>query len=320
MPPSTRELGSQAKMEHPSICLCMIVRDGAEFIEQCLVSVREHIAYWVICDTGSVDETRELVRRALESVPGELHEQAWVDFGHNRTELVRLARGQADYLLVIDQDDTFEVDPAGLDQLDRDAFVLRHVSQTTFDYRPCLMRGDREWRYAGRVHTQLVTHGASVGMLDGARIRVGSIGSVRSGRYARELAIQLEEHADNPSDARLVTNIAHTYRGLGDLDSAIEWYDRRVAMGGNNEEEIFFASTTASTAASMTKVAWRDGTKSSPGDLSSLSFPRVGGRAPINRPACPARRDPSDRLVVRHDLRHSRGDPPGSPSPLCTRR
>lgn len=241
MPPPTRELESRAGISRPSICLCMIVRDGAEFIERCLVSVREHIAYWVICDTGSVDQTRELVRRALESVPGELHEQAWVDFGHNRTELMRLARGKADYLLVIDQDDTFEVDPGGLDQLDGDAFVIRHVGQTNFDYRPCLMRGDREWRYAGRVHTQLATDGASVGMLDGARIRVGSIGSVRSGRYARELAIQLEEHSDNPSDARLVANIAHTYRGLGDLDSAIEWYDRRVVMGGNNEEEIFFA-------------------------------------------------------------------------------
>ncbi|MFZ0042772.1 MAG: hypothetical protein WAK93_15790, partial [Solirubrobacteraceae bacterium] len=69
----------------PGICLCMIVKDEAQVIERCLASVKEHLAYWVICDTGSSDATPELIRRALDGVPGEVHERPWVDFGHNRS-------------------------------------------------------------------------------------------------------------------------------------------------------------------------------------------------------------------------------------------
>ena len=82
----------------------MIVRDEAAVIERCLASVRDHIDTWVICDTGSTDGTQDLVRTALSGIPGELHERPWVDFGHNRTELLRLARGKADFLLLLDAD------------------------------------------------------------------------------------------------------------------------------------------------------------------------------------------------------------------------
>ena len=92
-----------------TIALAMIVRDEAEVIGRCIESVRERIDYWVICDTGSTDATREIVRDALAGVPGELHQRKWVDFGHNRTELLRLARGKADYLLLLDADMTVSV-------------------------------------------------------------------------------------------------------------------------------------------------------------------------------------------------------------------
>lgn len=82
----------------------MIVKDEAKVIERCLASVRGLVDTWVISDTGSTDGTQELIRRALAGVPGELHQDPWVDFGHNRTRNIRRARGRADYLLLIDAD------------------------------------------------------------------------------------------------------------------------------------------------------------------------------------------------------------------------
>ena len=76
----------------------MIVRDEAEVIERCLASCRPHIDYWVICDTGSSDDTPEIVRRVLDGVPGELHHHEWRDFGHNRSQLMQLAHGKAEML------------------------------------------------------------------------------------------------------------------------------------------------------------------------------------------------------------------------------
>lgn len=88
----------------PSICLCMIVKNEAHVIERCLASVRDLIDTWVISDTGSSDGTQQLIRAALDGIPGELHEEPWVDFGHNRTLNIRHAHAKADYLLLLDAD------------------------------------------------------------------------------------------------------------------------------------------------------------------------------------------------------------------------
>ncbi|WP_229885463.1 glycosyltransferase, partial [Streptomyces tanashiensis] len=83
----------------PSICLCMIVKNEAAVIERCLASVRGLVDTWVISDTGSTDGTQELIRKALDGIPGELHEETWVNFGHNRSLNIAHALGRADYLL-----------------------------------------------------------------------------------------------------------------------------------------------------------------------------------------------------------------------------
>src|SRR5436190_21012115 len=107
---------------HPSICLCMIVKNEANVLARCLASCRELIDYWVICDTGSTDGTQELIRHELAGTPGELHEHEWVDFGHNRSELMKLARGKADYLLLIDADMTV-VQEQALPKLRADSYM-----------------------------------------------------------------------------------------------------------------------------------------------------------------------------------------------------
>ena len=66
----------------------MIVRDEVDVLGRCFDSCRELIDHWVICDTGSTDGTQDLIRRELAGIPGELHEHDWVDFGHNRSELM----------------------------------------------------------------------------------------------------------------------------------------------------------------------------------------------------------------------------------------
>src|SRR5690349_14287434 len=97
--------------ERPTICLCMIVRDEADVLAAGLRSALPLIDTWVICDTGSTDGTQALIAQELASLPGELHEHEWVDFGHNRTRLMELARGKADYLLLLDADNTVEAAP-----------------------------------------------------------------------------------------------------------------------------------------------------------------------------------------------------------------
>jgi len=219
----------------------MIVRNEVEFLGRCLASVRDVIDYWVICDTGSTDGTQDLVRRALAGVPGELHEHQWVDFGTNRTMSMRLARGKADYLLVIDADTTLEVEPGALDGLRADACALRHVDEVSCGYRTCLVRGDLDWYYVGAVHPYIASDQPyAVELLDGVSVRAWSVGGVRNRRYGHELELLEAMCERDPENPRWVFFLAQTHRDLGNADAAIEVYDRRVKMGGW-DEEVFFA-------------------------------------------------------------------------------
>ena len=91
------------------IALCMIVKNEAAFIERCLASVKPIIDHWTIVDTGSTDDTKKLIRKALKGVPGKLLEREFTDFGTNRTEALALAKGTNDWLLLLDADETVEV-------------------------------------------------------------------------------------------------------------------------------------------------------------------------------------------------------------------
>ena len=96
------------------VCLCMIVRDEASSITQCLASVLPFISHWAIVDTGSQDTTPEIVRAMLNDLPGKLICTAWHgDFSYHRNQSVNLAiqvvRDSALRLLFLDADEQLVV-------------------------------------------------------------------------------------------------------------------------------------------------------------------------------------------------------------------
>ncbi len=217
----------------------MIVRDEAAVIERCVDSVRDHIDYWVICDTGSSDGTQDLIRKALADIPGELHECPWVDFGHNRSELMRLARGRGDYLLLMDADWTVRVEAGALDALRADAYLVLHESEYEYWTR-VLVRGDRDWRYVGAVHEYIETRGpCRTERLRGALIHEWGFGGPRTGRWRRDAALLEADLLRNPDNARSVFYLAQSYLALGDRDRAVATYRRRAAMSGFDEETFW---------------------------------------------------------------------------------
>ncbi len=223
-----------------TIALCMIVRNEAPILPRCLRSVRELVDAWVICDTGSSDGTQQVIARELADVPGELHETTWADFGHNRTELLELARNSADYLLLIDADMTVRVD-AALPELSEDAYLVRETGALDFGVVR-LVRGDRVWWYVGSTHE----HIAADGQFSQVELRELSIehhadGSSREEKLMRDAGLLKRDLARDPDNARSIFYLAQTYRDLGKVDLAIEYYRRRVELGGW-DEEVFYAT------------------------------------------------------------------------------
>src|SRR3989304_7603458 len=94
-------------MSKPKICLNMIVRDEEHVIGETLECMSKYIDYYVISDTGSVDKTKEVIKTFFDSknIKGEIYDDVWKNFGHNRTLALQECVGKSEYIWVIDADD-----------------------------------------------------------------------------------------------------------------------------------------------------------------------------------------------------------------------
>jgi glycosyltransferase involved in cell wall biosynthesis len=230
-------------MPGQSICLNMIVKDESHVIRRCLDTVKPFISHWVIVDTGSTDGTQQIIREHLAGIPGELHERPWKDFGHNRTEALELAKGQADYTLVIDADEVLLTDPGfRLPSLDADGYEILHIvgdSGTAF-YMLQLVRSSLPWRYVGVLHEVMTCDQPyrSVKLL-GLRTK-GYFDSARNAdpaqKYARDAQVLEKALESEPDNARYVFYLGQSYRDAGQIERALDAYERRAAMGGFPEE------------------------------------------------------------------------------------
>ncbi|MGH4030966.1 tetratricopeptide repeat-containing glycosyltransferase [Actinomycetota bacterium Odt1-20B] len=225
----------------PTICLCMIVKDEAQVIERCLASVRELdlIDTWVISDTGSTDGTQDLIRKALDGIPGTLHEEPWQDFGHNRSRNIAHALGKADYLLLIDADMVVRQD-GPLPPLGADSYMIKHAGDTEYRIKR-LVRGDIAWHYEGATHEYLTSnqdHGQE--NLDALVVEHFADGGSRGDKFERDARLLRRELERDPDNSRAVFYLAQTLRDLGETSEAVDLYERRARMGGW-EEEIYYA-------------------------------------------------------------------------------
>jgi glycosyltransferase involved in cell wall biosynthesis len=219
-----------------TICLVMIVRNEAAVMRRCLESVKPVIDYWVICDTGSTDATPEILQQILAGIPGTLSREPWVDFGHNRTQALKLAKGKADYHLLLDADMTLNANGDFREKLSADAFFLRH--EGAIDYWIERLVSDRhDWRYVGPTHEYIWSDTAErKAKLVELTVVHHEDGGSRKDKYQRDIQLLKRALDTDPDNARNIFYLAQSYRDIGNLPQAIEWYEKRASLGGWDEE------------------------------------------------------------------------------------
>jgi tetratricopeptide (TPR) repeat protein len=221
-----------------NLCLVMIVLDEEQWLPETLRAARElGIDYWVICDTGSTDETRAVVEKALESIPGEWHDIPFDSIGQARTELLRLAHGKADWLLMLDADMTVK----GELPSDEDAEVYHGTIEGSWEYTlPLLVSGRRRWVYRGVAHSYLAAEDGNsyTEAVCDLRIEDRRPGGWRPGKLEEDARLLERELEKNPLDARSSFYLAQTYADLGRTSDALREYGRRILLGGYDQERF----------------------------------------------------------------------------------
>jgi glycosyltransferase involved in cell wall biosynthesis len=235
-----------------TICLVMIVRNESHVIKRCLDSVREWIDHWIICDTGSTDHTRKIIKSYFRKykIPGELLEHEWVDFGYNRTLAVSAATGKADYLLLMDADFTLVVnDPVFKEKLlDGESDIMGEVDGYMIKYegenatrQMLLIKGGLDWKYMGVTHEYI--HSDELKReadFDGISFVHHADGGCRADKYTRDVELLLRGLEMEPDNCRYYFYLGQSYRFLEKWDEALATYQKRSEMSGY-DEEIYYS-------------------------------------------------------------------------------
>lgn len=221
-----------------TLCLNMIVKNESKIIKRVLESVKNYIDYWVICDTGSTDNTIELINEIFSDVKGELHQTEWKNFGHNRNEALRLAKNKADYILLIDADMELVVfDNNFKNELTHDMYKIKQGTNFTY-YNVRIIRGDLDFEYMGSTHEYIECkkNDATTSELHSIKMNDYADGNNRPDKFKRDIELLTNDLQNDPKNGRAMFYIAQSYRDLKDYDNAIKWYKKRVDNGGWIEE------------------------------------------------------------------------------------
>jgi len=225
--------------ETPRLCLCMIVKNECKVIARALQSVRSIIDYWVICDTGSTDDTPAIVLNTLFDIPGELHRVEWINFGENRTQVLQLARGKADYNLIMDADMVVNVFGDFKSRLTADYYNIRYKGDLDYS-QPMLLANSHEWTYVGATHEYPRSPTALIGSnLDKLTLTHFADGGMRFDKFERDIKLLLTALEKEPENSRDIFYLAQSYRDIGDYQNALLWYRKRVELGGWEEERWY---------------------------------------------------------------------------------
>lgn len=236
------------------LCLVMIVKDEADSIEKCLKSVAPYISYWVIVDTGSTDDTINVIHKVTEElgIPGELYERPWVNFEVNRTESLELAKGKGEFRWIIDADDEFIVEDgvknpfAGLTGDGIDCFQLKYKLSGLQYYRAQIVKSDQDWCYKGVLHEYLhcdkehQNHAQVKGCYVKADISPLKRASSVEEKYANDAKILEKALETEPDNHRYMFYLAQSYRDSQQDEKAYEAYKQRAEAGGW-EEEVYYS-------------------------------------------------------------------------------
>lgn len=219
------------------ISLCMIARNDAEFLEECLQSVEGVVDEIVLVDTGSTDETPLIAQQYGAKV---IHTEWRNDFAWARNMALQHTTG--DWVLILDADERLngpKTRQALLEGARHPQYVGYYIEVLNIvdferpdqQFMHRIVRFFRRLPYArweGALHEQitpsLVQHGGRIATLTNAQIlHIGYEKTIleRKNKAQRNLDILYTLLQENPDDLFYLFNLANTYYTMGDYEKAL---------------------------------------------------------------------------------------------------
>lgn len=235
------------------ICLNMIVKNESRVIERLLKTVLPYIDYYVICDTGSTDDTCKIIEKTLKDIRGCIYHDKWKNFGINRDLALQRVPRNCKYVMTIDADDelvskysTNDV-KNWLQTIKDDIYYIYKNNDNVLNSVPFLINTrNKKWKFIQPVHNQLICKSKifsknqissdiiyiKVNPMEGAK----SHNLTEKEKYLKDaLILEKEEKTDS-----VLFHLAQSYYDAQEYEKSYKSYEE-VTRTNKNQEHVYFS-------------------------------------------------------------------------------
>jgi hypothetical protein len=221
--------------------LCIMVKNAGPQFEQMLLDNINQFDKWTILDTGSTDETINIINRILVGKKyGNLYCEPFINFRDSRNRLLELAGKECKYITMLD--DTYIIDGDLREFLKEvrgdqysNSFSLYILSDDSLYGSNRIIRSDSDLKYIYRIH-EVITDKNNINVIipeNRAKIidrRFDYMEKRTMERKQLDLQLLFEELEENPNDPRTYYYLAQTYNLLENYEQAYYYFLKRVEI------------------------------------------------------------------------------------------
>jgi tetratricopeptide (TPR) repeat protein len=236
----------------PTICLNMIVKNESKVIIRLLESVLPIIDTYCICDTGSTDNTKELIINFFDinNISGKWIEEPFQNFEYNRNFSLNSCQGLSDFILLLDADMILKINNFDKNKLKfGDFFQILQGNENFYYQNTRIIKNNGLFFYSGVTHEYInIPPGSKIVKIDKKELFIIDIGDggAKGDKYERDIQLLLKgieesnEKPGKPNFERYHFYLANSYYDCGIYEKAIEIYRKRIDIGGW-DQEIFYS-------------------------------------------------------------------------------
>jgi tetratricopeptide (TPR) repeat protein len=220
----------------------MIVKNESKIIIRLLLSVLSIIDSYCICDTGSTDNTVELIESFFRerNIPGKIVNEPFKNFAHNRNFALKSCIGMSDFVLLLDADMLLDIKGFKKETLNNhDSFYILQGNDQFYYQNVRIVRNNGLYSYAGVTHEYINTPPNNrTHLFEKNEIFVVDIGDggAKSDKFERDIRLLTQGLQDEPNNERYFFYLANSYNDNGQFEKAIESYQKRIDCKGWNQE------------------------------------------------------------------------------------
>lgn len=241
----------------PTICFITMCKNEEHCIKLTLESVYKYIDYWIVCDTGSTDNTCDIVKNFFneKNIPGELFVDEWKGFDKNKSLMFERAYKKTDFVLHLDADDFLvgNFNKNLLLESKYDIYNFNYIRGSCKFKTSSLYNNQIKWKYAGVAHNVIkcldkhhLTR-SNIFITDDLWVDNNERGARKfdPNKYIND-ALKLKEQFfetlfEDPDNLmyRSVFYTAQSYMDSGHYKEAIQWYTLFTKLKDSWSEELF---------------------------------------------------------------------------------